>query len=208
MTNTRTAPKKFVVGTWPNARTTGTVAPVEATPDLMGLLGGHPDLDSLRDLHAAIELYLSDQDSKRSVGQRLRDLREHSPYTQEAVADAIHVSLRGYQKMEQTGGISFANLQKLANLFKVDIGHFYDLDQTGSPAALREQMEEPGRFDQQRIHDRLQAIEDTQREIIEIGRAVQELLLRTLPPTEAQEAEEIPMPGDPAAERHRRETGT
>lgn len=134
MTNATLAKEKCATGTWRSARTARTF-PIGPTPDLMGLLAGN-NRDALKALHQAIEEQLATDDHKRRVGERLRSLRERSPYTQEGVADEIGVGLRAYQKMEQTGGVKFDNLQKLATLFKVEVAHFYDDDNAGGQSQL------------------------------------------------------------------------
>lgn len=66
---------------------------------------------------------LMDQQQKLAIGARIKDLRERSPYTQEALADRLGVSLRGYQRMEETGGIKYANVEKLAHVHEVDVDY-------------------------------------------------------------------------------------
>jgi transcriptional regulator with XRE-family HTH domain len=120
---------QYASGTWSNSNTAGTVSDKKPTPDLLRLLKqapAAPKRDELQALMGAIEEFLTDDERKRRVGARLRDLRQHSPYTQEAIAEHIGVTLRAYQKMEQTGGMSYPNRVKLADLFKVDIGVLYD----------------------------------------------------------------------------------
>lgn len=127
MTNASNAPEKFVAATWRRARTTHTVSsnPV-STPDILGLLAGGTNRESLFELQRAIEDRLQDQEQKHRIGERLRTLRERSPYTQEAVADHIGVTIRAYQKQEQTGGVKYENLEKLADLFGVTVSYFYE----------------------------------------------------------------------------------
>lgn len=52
-----------------------------------------------------------------AVGERLRELR--GAKTQPAIADAVGVTLRAYQHWEAGGGISWDNLQGLAEHFGV-----------------------------------------------------------------------------------------
>lgn len=79
-----------------------------------------------------------DTDRKIRIGRRIRELRMESPYTQEAIAQEIGVSLRGYQAMEGRGAVSFASLEKIAALHKKDLDYFYRED---SPPALERAVE-------------------------------------------------------------------
>jgi transcriptional regulator with XRE-family HTH domain len=84
------------------------------TPDVLALLRKQPCMDTD-----------SDPDRKRRIGRRIRELRQQSPYTQEAMAKEIGVSLRGYQAMEGKGAVSYDNLDKIARLHKVELSYFY-----------------------------------------------------------------------------------
>jgi transcriptional regulator with XRE-family HTH domain len=53
-------------------------------------------------------------------GQRIKELRESRHLTQEATAEALGVTLRGYQEWEAGGGIKWDNVKKVARLYKVD----------------------------------------------------------------------------------------
>jgi transcriptional regulator with XRE-family HTH domain len=61
-----------------------------------------------------------DSERKRQIGDRLKELREGSPYTQEAIADRLGITVRAYQKQEATGGVSYDNIEKLAELHGVE----------------------------------------------------------------------------------------
>lgn len=124
---------KYANATATTARTMGTVRRAAGTPDLMTLFA-ESQATSLAEFQEAIREHMEDIERKQLVGRRLRELRDRSPYTQAAIADAIGVQLRAVQKMEQTGGISYSNKQKLAELFDVDVSYFFPND-AGEPAA-------------------------------------------------------------------------
>jgi transcriptional regulator with XRE-family HTH domain len=63
-----------------------------------------------------------DQERKREIGRRVKRLRERSPHTQESLADLLGMTLRGYQKAELTGSISYTKLEKLAEIHRVAEG--------------------------------------------------------------------------------------
>ena len=52
---------------------------------------------------------------------RLRALREERGLGQQALADAQNISLRAYQRQEQTGGIKAENAKALADFYEVDL---------------------------------------------------------------------------------------
>lgn len=78
------------------------------------------------DLLALFEEATMADNHKQLIAQRIKRLRQQSPYTQEGIADRLHISLRGYQKWEETGGVRFANLEALAALHGVDVSYFYE----------------------------------------------------------------------------------
>ena len=53
-------------------------------------------------------------------GQRIKELRESRHLTQEAMADKLGVTLRGYQEWEAGGGIKWENVKKLAKQHGVE----------------------------------------------------------------------------------------
>lgn len=145
--------------TWRDARTGRTVS-ASPTPDLIGLLtraARRPDYATLVGLQEALTERVSEEAIKERRARLLRELRDRSPLTQEAVAERIDVSLRGYQKMEQTGGVSFSNLEKLADLFGVDVDYFF-----------REGQDEPVRDSDQldRIEELLRANNDLMQQLV------------------------------------------
>lgn len=64
---------------------------------------------------------LMDAQRKIEIGQRIKELREASPYPQPVIARAVGVSLRAYQKWEAGGGISYDNAERLANFHGVEV---------------------------------------------------------------------------------------
>jgi len=60
-----------------------------------------------------------DEQRRLEIAGRIKELREQSPYTQPAIADRIGVTVRAYQKWEQTGGLTGEHLEELAKLHNV-----------------------------------------------------------------------------------------
>lgn len=54
-------------------------------------------------------------------GERIKQLREESPYTQPVLAEKVGVTLRAYQRWEEGGGIEWDHLEKLAEIYGVDV---------------------------------------------------------------------------------------
>ena len=73
------------------------------------------------DLLALLTEATVDADRKKRIAARLKELRELSPYTQENIAAKLNLSLRGYQKIEKTGGTSFPNYELLAAIHGVPV---------------------------------------------------------------------------------------
>ena len=61
-------------------------------------------------------------DNKKSIGTRIKDLRELSDITQEEAAGTLGITLSAYKHLESSGGkdISIGQLHDIAALFKVD----------------------------------------------------------------------------------------
>jgi hypothetical protein len=90
--------------TWRDARTGRTVS-ASPTPDLIGLLtraARRPDYATLVGLQEALTERVSEEAIKERRARLLRELRDRSPLTQEAVAE-----------------------RKLADLFGVDVDYFF-----------------------------------------------------------------------------------
>lgn len=67
-----------------------------------------------------LQMALSEQ-ARLERAERIRTLREESPYTQGAIADAIGVTPRAYQRWEEGGGVTWDNLEALAKLHGVSV---------------------------------------------------------------------------------------
>lgn len=62
-------------------------------------------------------------------GKRLRALRMKNEYTQQKMADTLHISLNSYQKYEQDErSPSYDMLVKIADLFKVPTDYLLGRD--------------------------------------------------------------------------------
>lgn len=68
-----------------------------------------------------------DAERREGVARRIRELWEESGYTEEHVADTLGISISGFQKQKQSGGIRREHAEKLAELF----GTTYEYIATG-----------------------------------------------------------------------------
>lgn len=148
------------------------------------------------------------EEHRKVVGQRLRDLRKARGMNQEDAAHAVGVAVKTWSNWERGATAPYdSNWKKIRETFDVDTA-----DIIGTPPAPlglgRNPAGNPGETPESGDTDRLSAIEAKLDQVLTEQRAIRGLLLRMLPPTEAEEAEQIPMPGDPAAEPGKRETGT
>jgi transcriptional regulator with XRE-family HTH domain len=191
----------YANATWQASRTAGTVGTQPAsprnqgqTPDLMGILATNKitTAQALADFQDAITQHMQETSRKESIGRRLRELRMRSPYTQEKVAELIDVSLRGYQKMEQSGGIRYQNLEQLADLFSVDVDYFFQDD------------EQPGA---DRLDEAIRLLHDNQ----DLMRQILRRLEAVVPPLSEAEAlqayEQAVVDGDRAQRAPKRAAG-
>lgn len=62
-----------------------------------------------------------DELQRAQRAERIKQLREESPYTQEALSDKLGITVRAYQAWEEGGGIKWENLENLAEIHSVDI---------------------------------------------------------------------------------------
>lgn len=62
-----------------------------------------------------------DEQQRIERAERIKQLREESPYTQAALAERIGVSPRAYQRWEEGGGIEWDHLERLAEIHGVDV---------------------------------------------------------------------------------------
>jgi transcriptional regulator with XRE-family HTH domain len=85
----------------------------------------------------AIEMALQ----QRAMGRRIAELRERARLTQEAAADKAGVTLRAYQKWEAGGGIQYANLTRLAEVFRVPVERITGEESAPDPFATSTQLD-------------------------------------------------------------------
>jgi transcriptional regulator with XRE-family HTH domain len=94
------------------------------------------------DLLDLFESAALDAERKARIARRLRELRDESPYTQEAIARKLHMSLRAYQKIEATGGTRYPNLEALADIYEVPVESLWeDPDEPQAPADVGERLD-------------------------------------------------------------------
>lgn len=62
-----------------------------------------------------------DEAQRLARGERIKQLREESAFTQPALAEKVGVTLRAYQRWEEGGGIEWDHLEKLAEIHGVDV---------------------------------------------------------------------------------------
>lgn len=137
---------------------------------------------------------LRDQQRRLELAERMKSLREESPYTQQAIADQIGLQLRSYQKAEQTGGISYDRLQKLAALHGVDFDWLLKGESRGATPDLL------GSDSQNGIAGRLERIEVALNALLDFARRVDpEGAAEALETAQMAEATRI---AEAAAERH------
>lgn len=122
----------------------------------------------------AVEMALQ----QRSVGRRIAELRNERRFTQEEAADLAGVTLRAYQKWEAGGGIQFANLRKLADIFGTTTEYIVGTADTPNPFRVGEQLtdireEFHGRIDhlEEMLERNYQALEQIFEAILAIATA-------------------------------------
>jgi transcriptional regulator with XRE-family HTH domain len=64
--------------------------------------------------------WLMKEAERRKMGERIRELRERSPYKQRDMARKLRISTRMYQKNEERGTSDWGRVQKIARIHKVD----------------------------------------------------------------------------------------
>jgi transcriptional regulator with XRE-family HTH domain len=69
-------------------------------------------------------------------GDRIRSLRENLHLTQEAMADRVGLTLRGYQEWEAGGGIKWDNAKRLAKVAGVEPDWIMGGDRGETPDVL------------------------------------------------------------------------
>lgn len=109
-------------------------------------------------------------------GLRVKGLREAAHLTQEAIADELGVTLRGYQEWEAGGGIKWDNAKKLAKFHDVDTEFLMNGPRDETPDLL-------GAHDGSQL-DRLE------KQVTDLTAAVNELVNRLEPEPEARRVSE------------------
>lgn len=70
------------------------------------------------------------------IAERIRELRERSPYTQPLVAEKLGIGLRAYQKMEAQGTTKWERCEELADIYDVDARWIWDGTESGETPDL------------------------------------------------------------------------
>lgn len=65
---------------------------------------------------------LMEETQRLQIAQRVRELREQSPFSQQEMADKLGISLRAYQKLEHNGLQRWKRAEELGEIFEVDPG--------------------------------------------------------------------------------------
>lgn len=61
-----------------------------------------------------------DETQRLEIAERIRELRERSPWSQAQMAEKLDLSLRGYQKMEERGTTKWERVEELAAIFGIE----------------------------------------------------------------------------------------
>ena len=86
---------------------------------------------------ATVRLHsLMEEAQKLAIGQRIRELRERSPYKQPAVAERLGIGLRAYQKLEEVGTTRYERCEELAEIFGADPMWIWEGRERGSTPDL------------------------------------------------------------------------
>lgn len=109
------------------------------------------------------EQMLKDEQQRLAVASRIRELR--GPVPQPVIAEKVGVGLRGYQKWEQTGGISWENLQKLAKIHKVEADWILNGEGKGATPDLMGTVNGGGDTDLGALRQQLDRIEQNQTDL-------------------------------------------
>jgi transcriptional regulator with XRE-family HTH domain len=64
--------------------------------------------------------HLMDEAQRLQIAERIKDLRERSPYTQPNLAEKLGITLRAYQKMEANGTTKWERCEELGEIHGVD----------------------------------------------------------------------------------------
>lgn len=85
---------------------------------------------------------LMEEAERLAIGERIKQLREQSPYTQPAMADLMGLTLRGYQKLEEKGTTIWDHAKTLAKIHDVDVQWIWTGREGGASADLADDIAE------------------------------------------------------------------
>lgn len=101
---------------------------------------------------------LMEEAQKLEMAERIRELRERSPYTQPEVADKLGIGLRAYQKLEAKGTIRWERAEELAAIYEVAPRWIWDGSGTGETPDVLSGLDGSVTERLSRIEERLDAI--------------------------------------------------
>ncbi len=78
---------------------------------------------------------LMEEAQKLEIGQRIKELREQSRFTQPELAELLGIGLRAYQKLEAEGTTKWERAEELARIHGVDVYWLWHGRETTSPPA-------------------------------------------------------------------------
>jgi transcriptional regulator with XRE-family HTH domain len=87
-----------------------------------------------------------DAKQRAERAQRIKQLREESPYTQAAIADRVGVTPRAYQRWEEGGGIEWEHLERLAEIHDAEVLWIHRGEGRGPTPDLVEELSGDDRF--------------------------------------------------------------
>lgn len=122
---------------------------------------------------------LMDAAQKLEIGERIKGLRERSPYTQPVMADKVGKTLRAYQQWEAKGTERWENIEAVADIHGVSPHWIYDGKETPD---LMGSLSDAGQL------DRIEAL-------------LKRVLSRLESGTRAAVVDEIPAPASSASRR-------
>jgi transcriptional regulator with XRE-family HTH domain len=64
--------------------------------------------------------HLVEAQQRLEIAERIRELRERSPFTQPNLADRLGLTLRGYQKLEERGTTKWDRVEEIAAIYDVE----------------------------------------------------------------------------------------
>lgn len=123
-----------------------------------------------------------DEAARAGRADRIKRLREESAYTQPALAEAVGVTLRAYQRWEEGGGIEWEHLEKLAEIHGVSVQWLHRGEERATPDVL-------GALSSSELLAELRSLRAELLAELSAVRTTQERLLKLLPPDERGEAE-------------------